>query len=387
MHTRTYMTSLRFFPICAITLLGAIVACSPDDTGEASSQGSELGDREDLYDKSSALEMRIEVPLTTLFTRFKSNQADPKAADAKPNAMPEFSEPAKIIVPNADGKGTEKTFEARIGIRGESSKHDCPFPKLKIDFNDKEALKGTLFKGHSTVRINTHCGPGDMNARSGMGRIMNGVGPAREELIYRIIRAADVPTYFTRLGKISYVDSAGGQSTSTYGMLFESGDDAAQRYVKANLIEAEGKYLDQKSGEVMGKPTPENLAKITVAEGLAGNRDFGGTHNIDTFGIVGAPQVFQIPQDFDLCAITTANAPGWTGPITAASNGLKDAAVVAHFASHKADMQAAIEKAEADGIAAGVLHSADGKTSDDPGFKIARERVQALFELPELKGK
>lgn len=386
MHTQAYMNRLGLLSIGAIAL-GSMIACSPEASDDASSQGSEIGEREDLYDKSEALDMTIEVPLTTLFTRFKAGQADPKPAD-KPNAQPEFSEPAKIVVPNADGKGTAKTFDARIGIRGESSKRDCPFPKLKVDFTDKEALKGTLFKGHSTVRINTHCGPGDANARSGMGRIQNGVGPAREELVYRLIRAADVPTYFTRVGKIHYEDTAGGaQSADSYAMLFESGDDAAQRFVKAKLIEAEAKYLDQKAGEVKGTATPENMAKIIVTEALAGNRDFFGTHNIDTFGLVGAATVFQIPQDFDLCAITTANAPNWTGAITAASKGLTDPAIVTHFANHKADMDAAIQKAEKDGIAAGVLPSDDGKTTTDPGFKAARERVEALFQLPELKGK
>lgn len=368
-------------------LLGTIVACTPEATDEASAQGAEVNDRADLFDKSEPLEMTVSLPLTTLFTRFKAGQADPPAADAKPGAEAEYSEPATFIVSDADGKGTKKTVEGRIAIRGESSRGDCPFPKLKMKFENKDQLKGTILKGHGTTRINTHCGPGDANARSGMGRVQNGVGPVREELTYRLIRASGVQTYLTRVSKISYKDTAGDLSVDTFAMLFESGDDAAQRLIKAKLIEPEAEYLDPKTLGWNVATQPDNLARITVAEAFAGNSDWGGTHNVDTFGVPNSNKYFQIPQDFDLTSITVAGggkANWWGAPIENANGGLQDAAIVAEFASHKADMIAAFEKAQAEGIAAGILPSKDKKTTDDPGFVVARKRIDDFYALPAL---
>lgn len=368
------------------TAICALVACSGDDAkDEPPSDSSEVNGREDLFEKTAPIEMKISSPIQTLFTRYKAGQADPPEADATPGEQ-NFSEPAQIVVADADGKGTTKTFEARIFIRGESSKHDCPFPKLKIEFSDKEALKGTLFKGHSKVRLNTHCGPGDENARSGYGRIQNGVGPVREDLVYRLIRATDVPTYLTRVSKVVYDDTAAKTSIDTFGLLIESGDDTAERFVKDKLIEPEGQYLDPNNGEASGSVTPDNNGKIIVAEALAGNQDFwaGGTHNLDSFGIPRAATIFKIPEDFDLCAITTAGAPNWTGPVSNASQGLRTAGVAAHFAKHKADVLAALDKAEKEYVAAKAMRSEDGKTTVDPGFKVARERVAQLYQLPEL---
>jgi hypothetical protein len=49
-------------------------------------------------------------------------------------------------------------------------------------------------------------------------------------------------------------------------------------------------------------------------------------------------------------------------------------------------MEAALTKAEQEGIAAGALPSQDGKTTTDPAFKVARDRLAQLFALPEFNG-
>ena len=35
------------------------------------------------------------------------------------------------------------------------------------------------------------------------------------------------------------------------------------------------------------KITPENTAQISIAEAFSGNKDWGGTHNVDSFGVRG----------------------------------------------------------------------------------------------------
>lgn len=389
-------TSLLFFSFfCA---LSAATACADrnsdgDDDGSGAPAESNVNEERDLFGTTTTvLPVKISAPLTTLFTRYKNGQADPPKPP-KPDAaapvgfqQPEFSEAGQLTI---SVEGADKVIPLRVYIRGESSKSDCPFPKLKIDFDDKDSLKGTPFKGHGKFRLNTHCGPGDEHARSGMGRVMNGVGPVREELTYRIIRGMGIPTYKTRVLAVQYTDTAANNTvTDTFGMAIESGDDAAERFQKAQPpIIADGwEYLDPYA--VQGHATPENLAQITVAEAFSGNKDWGGTHNIDSFGPTPPGQdIYQIAQDFDLGAIVLGDdAHYWKGvaPVTDGQASLKVGGVAKLIAAHGADMKKAYAEAEKAGIAAKAIASTDGVTTTDPGFLEGKKRMEQLLALPEI---
>ena len=374
-----------------LSALAAVTACSDSSSAEGDTAESNIEGRADLFASSEALPVRISAPLATLFQRFKAGQADPPkpvdpdAAAEAPHGFqsPDFSEPGKLMITQ---DGVEKTLDMRVYIRGESSKGDCPFPKLKIDFADKEQLKKTPFKGHSKFRLNTHCGPGDAKARSGMGRVFNGVGPVREDLTYRMIRAAGLPTYLTRVLSVRYEDTTANTQIDSFAMAMESGDDGAQRFAKMDppLVPEGAVYIDPSTAQA-GRITPENTAQIAVAEGFAGNRDFGGTHNIDSFGLLPPTNIFRIAQDFDLGAITLGDIPGhWAGPITAAQAGLGVPSVAAALVAHKKDMAAAYREAEKSAIAAKAIASDDGTTTTDPGFLEAKRRMEQLLAFPEL---
>jgi len=157
--------------------------------------------------------------------------------------------------------------------------------------------------------------------------------------------------------------------------------------VKSKLIAPEAEYLDPNQARAM-RITPENTAQILVAEAFSGNRDWGGTHNIDSFGILNAPTGFQIAQDFDLGAITLGDiARYWKGsaPITDAKAGLANPAVAESLRTKKSAMETAYAEAEKAMIASKAIATADGKTTTDSGFLEAKKRIQELFELPELK--
>ena len=375
--------------IVASTVTAAsLFACSdrsapPDVEGATGAVGT---DEKDIFGKVDPLSIKISAPLSKLFARYKSGEADPPSADAggKPQER-EFSEPGQLVFEN--GRET-KTLDLRLYIRGESSKYDCPFPKLKIDFADKEQLKKTPFKGHGKMRLNTHCGPGDATARSGMGRVFNGVGPVREELTYRLIRAAGIPTYGTRVVAVHYDDTADKTQIETFGMLVESGDDAAQRFAKMDppLVAEGAEYL---SPNVAGglKITPENTAQIVIAEAIAGNADWFGTHNIDSFGVVPVTTGFQIAQDFDLGAISQGDIAKYrVAPITAAKTGLANVTVADSIRANKGAIDKAYSEAETAMIAAKAIASEDGKTTTDSGFLEAKKRIAELFAFPELSG-
>ena len=396
---------MRLWTLSLVTLscaLAAVTACSDaPKEDDAKSEESNATNADDLYVKTDVMEVTIAAPLQQLFDRFKAGKADPPppvpeaAADAEAGAPPpnngfqepEFSEPGKLTFKLGN---EEKSLDMRVYTRGESSKNDCPFMKLKIDFTDKEQLKKTPFKGHGKFRLNTHCGPGDESARSGMGRVFNGVGPIREELTYRIIRAMGIHTYGTRNLAVHYEDTGNGTKLDSFAVAIESGDDAAQRFQEMDppVIAKEAEYLDPNDAWGL-QITPENTAAITVAEAFSGNKDWGGTHNIDSFGVkADKSKGFQIAQDFDLGAITQADiAKYWKGlaPITDAQKGLTNAAVAKNVAEHKDQVYKAYAQAEKECIAAKAIKSTDGKTTTDPGFLEAKKRIDGLFALPEIQ--
>ncbi|MDB4995819.1 MAG: hypothetical protein JWM74_3251 [Myxococcaceae bacterium] len=367
----------------------AVLACSnasPDLGEESGTEQLSSSDKNDIFSKPEAFEVKISAPLSTLFARYKAGQADPPEADASKPGEQEFSEPAKMEFTH---DGEKKILDLRVYVRGESSKNDCPFTKLKLDFADKEQLKKTPFKGHGKMRLNTHCGPGDASARSGMGRVFNGVGPVREELTYRLIRAAGIPTYRTRVIAVHYDDTADKSQLDTFGMLVESGDDAVQRFLKMEppLVPEKTEYLDPNAAWSV-TITPENTAQIAIAEAFSGNKDWGGTHNIDTFAVPAATTGLQIAQDFDLGAITLGDiAHYWKGnaPVADAKTALGNATVAAAIRPTKNAMEAAYKEQEKAMIAAKAIASDDGVTTTDPGFLEAKKRIAELFDLPELQ--
>lgn len=382
--------------VASVFLCSAVAATACSDGSSPPAEGTDESNIEsttDLFAPVEALPVRISAPLSTLFQRYKDGQADPPkpvaqgagAPAADPFRQPNFSEQGKVAITQG---GVEKVLDMRVYVRGESSKNDCPFLKLKIEFSDKEQLKQTPFKGHGKFRINTHCGPGDASARSGMGRVMNGVGPVREELTYRLVRAAGIPTYRTRVLAVHYADTAANTQIDSFAMAVESGDDAAQRFAKMTppLIPAGAVYLDPNTAS-SGRITPENTAQIAVAEAFSGNKDWGGTHNIDSFGVLPPTNIFQIAQDFDLGAIVLGDiARYWKGvaPISDAQPSLRVGNVASLVASHKGAMEAAYREAEKAAVAERAIASSDGATTTDPGFLEAKKRMDQLFALPEL---
>jgi hypothetical protein len=403
---------MRFAMGSLAAVLGAVgalsmFACSPESADDAGSSGAQVSKEVDLYTGPGVLEVRLAAPLSSLFDRLKNGKADPApepvvaaddggadaAADDAADAGPArkykaggYSEPGQLFV-KVDGK--ETALDVLVWIRGESSRTDCPFPKLKLDFMNKEQLKGTPFKGHGEVRINTHCGPGEAQTRSQLGRVMNGVGPIREELTYRLLRAMGINTYQTRVLKISYEDPAQKDVIETFAMAMESGDDAAQRFSKMNppLISADGKLLDSPAWN--STATPENEADVTVAETFAGNKDWGGSHNVDYYGVAGNNTVFKVPQDFDLGAVVLGDvAHYWKGiaNVADAETVIKNTpAVAARLKANKAAVEAAFSDAEHAVLKVkGVTSDDGGNTTNDPGFVEAKNRIAQLYALPEL---
>src|SRR5581483_122560 len=96
-------------------------------------------------------------------------------------------------------------------VRGHSSRQEteCSFPKLKIRFEDADALTRSIFRGTRTVKIGTHCGESSADELTPrFGRLANERAAHREAFVYRLLGVLDVPTLLARPARITYVDSS-----------------------------------------------------------------------------------------------------------------------------------------------------------------------------------
>jgi hypothetical protein len=385
----------------------------PVSTGSGESNIEESADG--VFKSTSDFAFELEAPFAQLITRYRNGQADPPKP--KPDAgvdaaaprdlnvdKPEFSEPGHLVVGG-------KTLDVRVAIRGNTSPKDCAFPKYKVELADKKQAVGTPFQGNKKFRVNSHCGSGGPNDRAGtFQRIQNEISPIREELVYRLLRAAGVPTYRTRLAKISYRDTSAASPMAPmdrHGLVIESGDVAAKRFADAGLIDRErGIYINDpngrptSSGANIAMMKDDDVAVLFLAEALAANMDwqFWGTNpgslwNVDVFGVPNEAPQLPIPQDFDLAsAVHAMRDPAgevasqmskFRSQFSSKPDVAKRAAEA--FKSKKAAIEKELADVEKAGIAAGRLPSTDGVTSTDPGFVNAHKEVEAFFALDELK--
>lgn len=415
------MNRLPLFALtaCLLGLLPAACSKPAADDADVPTTGDDQHIEEaadGIFKSHDVIAFKIEAPIAQLFARFKANQADPPkpkpeaGADAGEeeeetgDGKPKYSEPGKLTY-------GEKTIDIRIQIRGNTSPRDCAFPKYKIEFADKKQTKGTIFQGNKDLRVNSHCGMGGPTDRGGQfGRIQNEISPIREELVYRMIRAAEVPTYRTRIAKIGYKDSSAASplaAIEAHGLLIESGELAAKRFAAAGLIDKEkGIYINdpngqpQNSGADTTKMDDAAIAKVYLAEALASNTDWqfqlgspGYMWNVDVFGIPKEATQLPIPTDYDLSSTVHAqydpasSVPSQISKFRSAFSAKPEVskAAVAHFKSKREAIEKEIAAVEAAGIAAKRLPSTDGKTTTDPGFAYAKKQVEIFFAQPELK--
>lgn len=397
----------RYLGVGLTLLATALIACSPNASRDASVEGeaSDIESADDVFGSAKDFAFGLEAPFNQLFTRYSKRQPDPpKPGEDAGGSEASYSETGKLVLGG-------RAFDVRVELRGNSSKWDCTFFKYKIAFTNKEQIKRTEFQGNKKFRVNSHCGDGGPEDRPpGRIRVLNEISPIREEMVYRLVRAAGVPTYRTRLAKIAYKDTSSESPLSPierHGLLIEAGDVAAKRFAAEGLIDKErGVYIDYGVAELDGTGAnvsvmkDEDLARAFLVEVLAGNLDWrfsrgspGSIFNLDVFGVpVTGPQL-AIPQDFDISNAVAA----WMDPVKAVSGEMvkvrtifaSDPATVARaaagFKAKKAGIEAELADIEKAYIAAGRIPSTDGVTSTDPGFIRTHQQLEAFFALDELR--
>ena len=157
-----------------------------------------------LFADDKPLQMTITAPFPVL------------VATAK-NSMPRY--PGALTV--SEGSGPAQTIPIQLRARGLTRRTAgfCLFPPLQLDFDDKDALKGTPFKGQHKLKLVTYC----HNQPDYEQRII------LEYLVYKLYNVITPMSFRVRGAEVTYRKDANDTGVTRFGYMIEDLSDVAGR--------------------------------------------------------------------------------------------------------------------------------------------------------------
>lgn len=159
-----------------------------------------------------------------------------------------------------------------VSVRGNTSRYDCKFKKLALDFKKSLAV-GTPLEGLTKLRLNTHCDEKD--GYTEMGRVTGKRGPLRESVVYDLQKAMDLPSFLKKSAQINYYQTGQEKLLTKQSVLFlESKKNMSQR-LNAEIQEEED-VADQEVAvdELQQKHRARQTLKALLFNVMIGNNDF-----------------------------------------------------------------------------------------------------------------
>jgi hypothetical protein len=198
-----------------------------------------------------------------------------------------------------DDNGSPVVLAMTVERRGVKRQQICNFPPIKLRF-EKDAVKGTAFRGQKSLKLVTHCESPD---RYEQYYIL-------EMLAYRIYNLLTDVSFRVRPLQVTYVDSADNTVLySKFAFLVEDDSDLAKRnsLKKLDIPRISPSRLDSRQSSLM-----------SLFQYMIGNVDWAATmgpdpaeccHNIQLL----APEPFEpkdfalpVPYDFDSSGLVNA---------------------------------------------------------------------------------
>lgn len=185
--------------------------------------------------------------------------------------------------------GAEIAIPVDITLRGLTRRRVCDYPPLRLDF-DKQAAKGTEFRGAGNLKLVTHC---FRNTRYAQYYI-------KEYLSYKLYNLVTPMSFRVQGLDLTYLDSNDkSKPLERFGFLIEDPDDVAKR----NGLE---KLSVQRNSP--GQLDPLATSRFMLFQYLVSNLDWsvlggpGGKccHNARILGVsADARPLFPVPYDLD----------------------------------------------------------------------------------------
>ena len=165
----------------------------------------------------------------------------------------------------ADGKGGELKIPVQLRTRGHYrlANRNCSFVPLRLDFKKGE-VKGTVFDGQDKLKLVTHC-----NSNATYDEYM-----VREHLAYRVQNLITPRSYRSRLVKVTYVDSATGNTIEVRNGIFVEHEDDVARRMEGEIAEIRRALFDDVN--------PEQIMELATFAAFVGHVDWSlaALHNV-----------------------------------------------------------------------------------------------------------
>lgn len=323
---------------------------------------------------------------TTLAAEASANQKPPKLfaseetltvtmtapwADLQGSKSYQGTYPAELSY--RDSSGNSVALAMTVQRRGIKRQEVCSFPPVRLRF-EKEAVKGTVFRGQKSLKMVTHCEKSD---RYDQYYVL-------EMLAYRMYNLLTDYSFRVRPLQVTYVDSGDGSVLySRFAFLIEDDGELAKR-------------VDQKKLDVP-RISPDRLdwrqsSLLALFQYMIGNVDWAALmgpdpaeccHNIKLF----APEPFEagdyaipVPYDFDSSGLVDARyaVPHEALPITSVTQRLFRGYCLHNATVDDARRQILAREAEIQALISeeGRLSSSSRKKASrylDGFFKLARD--------------
>ena len=269
----------RFTPVPMLSLLLTLAVLM---TGTAQAQAVDTPKPAKLFSTTDTLDVTISAPWRTL-EKNDDNQ-DPY--------------PAKLEY--RDAAGQTVSLELTVERRGITRQDVCSFPPIRLRF-EKEAVKGTSFRGQKSIKMVTHC---KNSKRFDQLYIL-------EMLTYRMYNLLTDYSFRVRPLQVTYMDSEKGKSEGMrFAFLIEDDSDVAKRHglKKVKLGRIAPQSLD-----------PNQAALLSVFQYMIGNTDWASVrgpdpdeccHNIKLIGpkpLTPDDYIIPLPYDFDSAGLIDAH--------------------------------------------------------------------------------
>jgi hypothetical protein len=258
-------------------MLLAGLACDPEFAAAA---------EESAPAKLFASEATLEVTMTAPWAELETNEDHQGAYPARIEYRDEHGQAVQL----------DMTVERR-GIKRQAA---CRFPPVKLRF-EKEAVKGTAFRGQDSIKMVTHCDKGN---RFDQYYVL-------EMLIYRMYNLLTDYSFRVRPLQVNYVESSDGKAVDNrFAFLIEDDTDVAKRN---GLKKLNVQRID------VGQLEPEVSALFSLFQYMIGNVDWAALqgpvskdeccHNVKLIGpepLQAGDFAIPVPYDFDSAGLVDA---------------------------------------------------------------------------------
>lgn len=145
-------------------------------------------------------------------------------------SFPASSESKSAEIQYVDKNNTEKSIPVMVTKRGKSRGYRCSFTPIRITWTEdqKDLSRRTIFKNIKgrDMKLTTHCKytSGTIEQNQETNELV-----IKEYIIYKILKAFDLPAFDVRLTKVVYTDKDNSSEVEGMGFFIESSSQYADR--------------------------------------------------------------------------------------------------------------------------------------------------------------